>query len=310
MINAFSELRKNKQSNFKKLQEKLASMSKGFNNNDERYWKPTFTKAKTASAVFRFLPAPPGEDSPFVRIYSHFFKGPTGLWYVENSLTTLGKDDPVGEYNAKLWAQGEGSEGRKVVLGDFDAKIPPTKRKLNYVSNIYVVSDPENKEAEGKVWLFQYGAQIFKKIEDAANPKFPDFEPFDAFDLWHGSNLKFRAVTNKGGAPNYEQSEWDLVDGKPRGPLFQDDETLEKIWKSEHSLQDLLAPANFKSYNELKARLMKVMHPEGETVTEFHQTTPPWENDHSEVSEVASEPTNVVAEEDSELEMFKALRDS
>jgi hypothetical protein len=194
---------------------------------DERFWYPNVDKAGNGYAVIRFLPAPGNEDVPFIRMFEHGFKGPTGSWYIENSLTTIGKTDPVGEYNTMLWNSGL----------DSDKEIArKQKRKLHFVSNIYVVTDQQNPENEGKVFLFKYGKKVFDKLNEAMNPQFAD------------------KIRNVEGYRNYDKSEFAAA-----GPLADDDAELERIWKSEHSLQEFLAPSNFKSYDELKAKLYKVL---------------------------------------------------
>jgi len=217
---------------------------------DDRFWYPNVDKAGNGYAVIRFLPAPGDEDVPFVRLFEHGFKGPTGSWYIENSLTTIGKTDPVSEYNTTLW--NSGLESDKEIARK-------QKRKLHFVSNIYVITDQLNPENEGKVFLFKYGKKIFDKLNDVMNPAFPDQEPMNPFDLWAGANFKLK-IRNLEGYRNYDKSEF----AAPL-PLSNDDEEMEKIWKQTHSLKAFLDPSNFKSYDELKAKLDKVLGAGGAT---------------------------------------------
>lgn len=210
---------------------------------DERFWQPTADKAGNGYAVIRFLPAPGEEDVPFVRVFEHGFKGPGG-WYIENSLTTLGKNDPVSDYNTKLW--NSGIEANKEIARR-------QKRKLNFISNVYIVTDSGNPDKEGKVFLFKYGKKIFDKLKEAMEPQFADEEAINPFDLWSGANFKLK-IRQVEGYRNYDKSEFD----KP-APLFEDDKKLEAVWKSEHSLKEFIDPKNFKSYEELQARLSKVL---------------------------------------------------
>ncbi len=346
MISNFQELKNNKQDRFDQLTKKLNQMSKtSFYNesSDERFWKLTVDKAGNGYAVIRFLPEPKNENDPVVRLFSHAFQGPGG-WYIENSLTTLdNKPDPLAEYNSKRWAEGEKSAGRRFVSGDNTTKpaTPGSKRKLGFYSNIYVVDDPANKENNGKVFLFKYGPRIMDKIEDARKPKFPDVEAFNPFDLYHGANFKLKARLVEG-QRNYNSSEWDLVEGesgvkKPRGALSPDDELLEKIWHSEYSLKEIVAPERFKTYNELKARLTKVLGLDGshydvkvaegeddpweasakQTAASQGETIrPPWEDDTSTAEQIAADkrlPTEeaITSDENSEedLDWFRKLAD-
>tara|TARA_B100000212_G_scaffold97687_1_gene71680 strand:+ start:2965 stop:3858 length:894 start_codon:yes stop_codon:yes gene_type:complete len=211
---------------------------------DERLWKPELDKSGNGYAIIRFLPAPDGEEMPWVKLWNHAFQGPTGKWYIENSLTTLNQKDPVSEYNSKLWNSGVES----------DKEIArKQKRKLQYYSNIYVVSDPKHPENEGKVFLFRYGKKIYEKVMEALQPQFEDETPVNPFDFWEGANFKLK-IRKVDGYWNYDKSEFDSA-----SKLNEDDSELDKIWKSEYSLKDFLAASNFKTYDELKNRLDDVL---------------------------------------------------
>jgi len=243
----FSKLKK--QSNLGSLTSKLVQevekLNSGNSNADDRLWKPTMGKDGVGSAIIRFLPAPGDEELPWAKMWHHGFKGPGG-WYIENSLTTIGKADPLAEYNRERWQEGEGSEGQKFVRNQ-------SKRKLSYYSNIYVIKDPANPDNEGKVFLFKYGKKIFDKILNAMQPEFEDEEPINPFDFWQGANfrLKIRKVE---GYWNYDKSEFDSP-----SPLLTDDDAMEAIWKKEYSLAAVTAPDQFKTYDELKKRLEYVL---------------------------------------------------
>ena len=212
---------------------------------DERLWKPTMDKTGNGYAVIRFLPAPKDEDLPWVKLWNHAFQGPTGQWYIENSLTTLGNNDPVSEYNSKLWNSGIESDKETA---------RKQKRKLQYYSNIYVVSDKSNPENQGKVFLYRYGKKIFDKVMEAMQPPFPDTDPINPFDFWEGANFKLK-LRKVDGYWNYDLSSFDgtsaLLDG--------DDEALEELYSKQYSLADFTSPTNFKSYDELKTRLDAVL---------------------------------------------------
>tara|TARA_R110000772_G_scaffold99174_1_gene198796 strand:- start:75325 stop:76224 length:900 start_codon:yes stop_codon:yes gene_type:complete len=217
---------------------------------DDRLWQPEVDKAGNGTAVIRFLPSPAvdGDDAlPWVRVFSHGFKGPTGKWYIENSLTTLNQKDPVSEYNSHLWNQSsdDNSPTRKQARNQ--------KRRLNYYSNIMVISDPKHPENDGQVFLYRYGKKIFDKIKMAMEPEFEGDEPVNPFDFWTGANLKLR-IRNVEGYRNYDQSNFDVV-----SPLSVDDAKLEEIWNKEYSLKEFLDANNFKPYDELKKRLDEVL---------------------------------------------------
>jgi hypothetical protein len=242
---SFASLKK--QSKLGSLTQKLVKEVEKMNNNggqgDDRLWKLEVDKSGNGYAVIRFLPAPDGEDLPFVKLYSHAFQGPGG-WYIENSLTTLGQKDPVSEHNSELWNNGTDA-------GKDTAR--KQKRKLTYISNIYVVKDPANPENEGKVFLYKYGKKIFDKLTAAMQPEFEDEEAIDPFDFWQGANFKLKAK-NVAGYRNYDSSEFASTSA-----LLDDDEALEAVWKKQHSLAELVAADQFKSYDELKTRLNSVL---------------------------------------------------
>ena len=217
---------------------------------DDRMWKPTVDKAGNGYAVIRFLPAVEGDDLPWAKYWDHFFQGPTGQWYVEKSLTTIGKDDPVSEMNSKLWNTG--------IEADKDL-ARKRKRRLHYVSNIYVVSDPENPENEGKVFLYTYGAKIFEKIMDSMQPKFQDETPVNPFDMWKGANFKMK-IANVAGYRNYDRSEF-----APAEALHTDDNVLEGIYNKQYALKEFTDPSSFKSYSELNLKLTRVLGEEVKT---------------------------------------------
>jgi len=211
---------------------------------DERLWKPTMDKSGNGYAVIRFLPACEGEDLPWAKVWNHAFQGPTGQWYIENSLTTLGNNDPVSEYNSKLWNSGVES----------DKEIArKQKRKLQYFANIYVVSDSANPQNEGKVFLYRFGKKIFDKVMEAMQPAFEDESPINPFDFWNGANFKLK-LRKVDGYWNYDKSEFEGVSA-----LSEDDDVLEGIYKKQYSLNEFTAASNFKSYDELKTRLDMVL---------------------------------------------------
>jgi len=242
---AFADLKK--QSKLGSLTEKLVKevekMNTSGSTGDDRVWKLDCDKSGNGYAVIRFLPAPDGEDIPFVKVYSHAFQGPGG-WLIDNCLTSINQKCPVCEHNSGLWNNGT-DVGKEVARKQ--------KRKLTYVSNIYVVKDPANPENEGKVFLFKYGKKIFDKITEAMQPEFEDEQAIDPFDFWTGANFKLKAK-NVAGYRNYDSSEFASA-----GALLNDDDALEAIWKKQYSLAEFMSPSEFKTYEELKKRLDSVL---------------------------------------------------
>jgi hypothetical protein len=245
MNDTFAALKRERTNSFDKLTKESSKLSSSTTARevDERFWKPEVDKAGNGYAVIRFLPAPKGEEVPWVRLWSHGFQGPGG-WYIENSLTTLGQQDPVSEHNSKLWNSGD----------DKDKEIArKQKRRLTYIANVYVDKDPANPDTEGKVFLYKFGKKIFDKINEQMNPTFEDEEAINPFDLWQGAYFKMK-IRNVEGYRNYDKSEFDSP-----SPLSDDDDTLETVWGSENSLSAFVAPDQFKSYDQLKSRLDRVL---------------------------------------------------
>ncbi len=254
---SFSNMKKSSSDELNKLtsaMEKLNSPTQK-RGPDDRFWKPEVDKAGNGYAVIRFLPASDGEDVPFVRVWDHGFQGPTGQWFIEKSLTTLGQKCPISEYNNMLW--NSGVESNKDLVRKY-------KRRLSFYSNIYVVSDPSNPDNEGKVFLYKYGKKIFEKLNDLMNPSFQDETPVNPFDLWTGANFKLK-IRNVEGYRNYDKSEFDATTA-----LLDDDEKLEAVWNSQYKLSEFTDPSNFKSYDELKTKLYRVLALDAGSPTESY----------------------------------------
>ena len=269
---------------------------------DDTMWKPELDKTGNGYAVVRFLPTPEGEEMPWVSYFDHGFQGPGG-WYIEKSLTTINKQDPVSEYNSQLW--NTGIEANR----DIARK---QKRRLHYVSNVYVISDPKNPDNEGKVFKYRYGKKIFESLKEAISPAFDDEIAINPFDLrGEGANFKIK-IRKVDGYWNYDKSEFD----KP-APLFDDEDKLNEVFGSIHSLSGIIAPSEFKTYEELQERLQRVLGTVGSNSTAESiaqdEGEVPWENVNTET--VATEPViesvetsaGVSADEDDAMDYFKKL---
>jgi hypothetical protein len=252
MTTRFSDLRNNS-TNFDALRKQVEDMSKTtYEKDDTRFWQPTVDKAGNGYAVIRFLPPPKGETLAWARVWNHGFQGPSGRWYIENSLTTIGQSDPVSELNSELW--NSGIESNKDIAR-------AQKRRLNYISNILVVKDQANPENNGKVFLFKYGKKIFDKIKQAMNPEFDVDEPINPFDFWNGANFRMK-IRKVEGYRNYDLSVFESP-----SPIADSDDVMEEIWNQQHSLATFTDPKNFKTYEELKAKLDQVLRGANRPVT-------------------------------------------
>jgi len=245
---SFANLKKNQGlSGIKNLQDELEKLNKTNNSSDDRYWKLSMDKSGVGAAVIRFLPESEGDTTPWVTLYEHAFQGPGG-WYIEKSRTTINEKDPVGEYNSELW--NSGIDANKEIARK-------QKRNVRYVSNILVVKDPANPENEGKVFLFKYGKKIFQKVKEAMFPEndpVDQKDPMNPFCPWSGANFKLKC-RKVDGYPNYDHSEFSPTESLYNG----DDAQIEALWKTQHKLSELISPSEFKSYDDLKARLDRVL---------------------------------------------------
>jgi hypothetical protein len=255
-MTSFSDFKKRSKNSIGDLTKKIEELNKN-DYKDERFWRPELDKSSNGYAVIRFLPAAGEEELPWAKYYSHGFKGPGG-WYIENSRTTLGENDPVSEMNSQLWNSG--------IESDKDI-ARARKRRLHYVSNILVVSDPANPQNEGKVFLYKYGKRIFDKIQEAMKPEFEDEEAINPFDFWKGANFKLK-VRKVAGFINYDKSEFESSSA-----LSDDDAKLEEIWKTEYALSEFTDPSNFKSYDELKEKMNRVIGNDIRAIDSAPQTT-------------------------------------
>jgi hypothetical protein len=293
---SFENLKRNKDQISKLIQAAEAAGGKTETKSyaDERFWKPTVDQAGNGYAVVRFLPAVEGAELPWVRYWDHGFKGPTGQWYIERSLTSIGQNDPVGELNSKLWNTGHDADKEKA---------RSQKRRLHYVSNIYVVSDPSNPQHEGKVFLYQFGKKIFDKVMDVMQPDFADETPVNPFDLWEGADFKLK-IRNVEGYRNYDKSEF-----SSQSQLAEDDK-LEAVYNQMHDLNEFTDPKNYKTYSELQAKLMRVLGEEANAGTPTIQQER-IVNDPAPEPQIKSEPITAAAmsagDEEDTLSYFAKL---
>ena len=304
-FNTLSDLR-NQRGNFDNLMkevEKISNPKSNYKQGDDREWKPTVDKAGNGYAVIRFLPLSKGATDtgvPWVRVFNHGFQGPGGKWYIENSLTTLNKPDPVSELNTELW--NSGVEANKEIARK-------QKRRLNYWANILVVEDPSNPDNEGKVFIYKFGKKIFDKIQDVLKPEFQDEKPVNPFDFWEGANFKLK-IRQVEGYRNYDKSEFDSPSA-----IKEDDAQIEAVWNQQYDLGTLVAEDQFKSYDELKAKLDMVLGTKtvatAETISA--QTNDAADDNFVEAAQAqptVSEPAPAVADdEDDTLSYFKQLAD-
>ena len=238
----FNKMKVNSKKSLSTLTDKLEKMDTKSSYVDDRFWKPTRDKSGNSYSIIRFLPPAPEDSLNFAKIYNHAFDV-NGKWFIDNCPTSIGKVCPVCESNSELW--NSGLETNKSIARN-------RKRKLSYIVNIFVISDKQEPENEGKVFLYKIGPQIFEKISNAIKPKFEDDEKFNPFDLWTGANFKLKikkTIVDGKSMSTYEDSVFETP-----APLFDNDAVLEEIWNKEYKLEEFVSEPNFKEYDELKKR--------------------------------------------------------
>ena len=296
-INMDFESLKKSSSNFdaitKALETKMTPENQQSNNKyqDDRLWKPELDKTGNGYAVLRFLPASNGEEMPWQRVWTHAFQDKGG-WFIENSLTTLNQKDPVSEENTRLWNTGIDSDK------DIARK---RKRKLSYYANVYVVSDPKHPENEGQVRLYKFGKKIFDKITEAMQPAFEDEQAINPFDFWKGANFKLK-IRKVDGYWNYDKSEFEGVT-----PLKESDDDIKAIWEKQYPLKPFVDPSNFKTYDELKEKLNRVITGTQSTATVDTVDLPPQTTTSVEMPKVNL--STPASDEDDTLDYFSKLAD-
>ena len=296
-INMDFESLKKSSSNFdaitKALETKMTPENQQSNNKyqDDRLWKPELDKTGNGYAVLRFLPASNGEEMPWQRVWTHAFQDKGG-WFIENSLTTLNQKDPVSEENTRLWNTGV----------DSDKEIArKRKRKLSYYANIFIVSDPKHPENEGQVKLYKFGKKIFDKITEAMQPAFEDEQAINPFDFWKGANFKLK-IRKVDGYWNYDKSEFEGVT-----PLKESDDDIKAIWEKQYPLKPFVDPSNFKTYDELKEKLNRVITGTQSTATVDSVDLPPQTTTAVEMPKVSE--SAPVSDDDDTLSYFSKLAD-
>jgi len=305
MTTSFANLKRSSGESLSKLTQELTKInnpSTTKSSDDDRFWKPEADKMGNGSATIRFLPAPANEDMPFVRVWDHGFQGPSGKWYIEKSLTSIGQTDPVSEYNSELWnvSDDDNSPTRKQARAQ--------KRRLHFISNILVVRDPANPANEGKVFLYQYGKKIFDKLNDLMNPSFDDEKPINPFDIWEGASFKLK-IRKVEGYRNYDKSEFETP-----APISGSEEELEALWNKEYPLKEFLDAKNFKSYEELKAKLNAVLGlspsatPSGSVASRADRVVLPAASAPSFKAKEVSEDVPWKTDEDEDLTYFEKLK--
>lgn len=300
---SFATLKRNRKQNIEQLAAKAQESASGKKNyDDDRFWKPTRDKAGNGYAEIQFLPAP-NDHTPWTDYFDHGFKGPTGQFYIEKSLTSIGQPDPLAEFNSKLWNSTTDENGPE------RKQARQQKRRQNFVSNIRVVNDPANPENNGKVFLYKYGKKIFNMLMDAMNPQFEDEEPINPFDMWDCPTFKIK-IRQVEGWPNYDKSEFSAS-----APIADTDEEIEAIYNKTYDLAEFKDPATYKSYDELKARLevvlgMKLGTAEEKEVAEEklgYETPQPRRKEKAPETEEAKAPVEDDEDEDETMSFFQSL---
>lgn len=246
-----ADLRKlrNTASDFSDITKALEKTNTSNSREDARFWKLDKDKAGNGTATIRFLPKTGNDELPWVLTYSHGFQGPTGKWYIEQSLSTIGEIDGIAELNRSLYSTSKDQEhpARK--------QASKQARRSQYIANVLIVNDPKHPELNGQVKLFKFGKKIFQKIMDKYRPTFEDETPVNIFHPYVGANFKLR-MKQVDGFPNYDQSvfesESEMLDG--------DDDKILAALNAQFPLYEFIDPKNFKSREVLDKLLDSVLN--------------------------------------------------
>lgn len=224
---------------------------------DIRFFKPKRKEDGTGDYVIRFLPSI-DTDLPIITKYFHNFE--IGKkYFMHDCPVTIGEKCPIDDYASEQWNSGTDKDTQ-----DYAKKF---WKKNTYISNILIVRDEQHQENEGKVFLWEFGKQIFDKIE-AQKAKIikRGGSAVDAvkkiFDYYEGTNfgvtIKTKTIPSWNGAgnvdvPNYEDSAFE------DSAVIGNDEFIEKIHNALYKLSEFVDVKKFKSYAELKMELDKFL---------------------------------------------------
>lgn len=270
----FSTLRSNRGKQGEALKRAFEKTGGGGFKADPRIWKYTRDeKTNISSNIIRFLPIAKvdyesvqagtfkEEDlTPVIQVLALRFEGKNG-WFVGNTRATFGEACPVREWTAPQWKAiknlNKDDPSVKAEREYLKKMIPKTE----YYAGILVVNDAQVPENNGKVFLFQFGEAVRKMLDLAENPKFPNQPKIDPYDPWVGANLLLDLSFEKrafGGkeswVPKFDAVRWDAP--SPMG----DDAFIESVWAQQHSLLEFHKTERFLTYEESKAKLMKVQN--------------------------------------------------
>jgi len=260
-----------------------AEKSNGFEK-DARMWTCHREESGIGAATIRFLPPSEGEESPWVKLYSHGFEGQG--WFIANCPTTLGKDQdcPVCEINREMVETNSPDSRWKMLPDRFKTIVRDRKRNLSYYTNILVIEDKAHPENEGKVFMYRFGVKVYAKIMDAISPEFADDVAINPFDYIEGANFRLK-IRKVDGHANYDMCKFD----NPSALFDGDEAKLDELYASQHLLAPLAAPDQFDKYEDLKKRLGKVLGQktapvDGEVVEEDES---PWKKKDEEAEDEA-----------------------
>ena len=248
---------KKKSTDISALQKSISEMKNKKSSSEDEYWKLTCDAAGNGTAELRFLPAHPDEDMPVVEVHEYFFgKLDKALgkkkWYINRSLETIGKKDPVKE---EYWACiNKKTEEHKEMAKEI-------RDRQSFIVWVYIVDDKNAPENNGRVMKTKLSSSQWKFITDRINPDEMLIEdgvvPIDVFNLWEGANFKLRAYNGSNNMRTYDRSVW-----MEPGPLFKDDEKMEEVYSKVTGLKsevDPDGPLYKKTYAELEEQLISVL---------------------------------------------------
>jgi len=210
---------------------------------DERFWVLSKDENGAGNAVIRFLPNKNEKELPFKITYKHsiYLNKKT---FIDRCPTTIDQPCPICE-----WNKDQNSDVVKMKLKSY--------RKKHWIANILVISDPKNRENEGKVFLFEFGSQIHDILKETLQPEDEDDTPFYFYCPDDGANFKLKVKKDKE-YPSWTRSSF--MEPEPIDAVLDAFNLTDEDWMSQlYDLDEVVSTDAYKEYNDLKVKFIKYL---------------------------------------------------
>lgn len=262
---------------------------------DDRMWSFTADKTGNASAILRFLPQKDPSKQPLIKLFQHSVQNKqTGRWLIDECPWTIKVSCPICKYANEIYNQ--------------DSSFA---KKTWYVANILVVKDEMNPEAEGKVFLWKFGKEIFKIIESAIRGnEEKEIEPKKVFNFLEGHDFKLKVY--KKAIPGFDNpvNKYDesFFVKNPSEIYEGDEDKQEVVYNSIYELDEFLDPKRFKSEEELQKKLSSFLNG-GSSEKEQDKVTQPKQDTPKEALKKSDPADKMKEDEDDDDDFFSGLHE-